>query len=265
MTVRVCRVASIHRAVRRAPSLRPLAVAVACASVICAAVILAMTVSQTDTVEAASSLVVAQTEPAPAPAPTPLPELPSLSTESVALALALDAGLNAGDVDGVMNLFDDPAQVKIPPDLYTGANQIRNWVTYLAANHFASEPGLRYVGQDSITWPAEVRSDQLVRFGLSSVHGEATLQFNGTKITSYTFVLTRESAAALRAAQIAAANVLQDPLIVGADDANVYGGSDVFRAPDGTIISYRDLVAAEPGSGPYLDLGGQPVILRTGI
>jgi hypothetical protein len=261
MTVQVCRVASIHRAVRRAWSPRPLAVAVACASVICAAGVLGTTVSETDTAQAAAPLVVAQTEPAP----TPLPELPSLSTEPVALALALDAGLNAGDVDGVMNLFDDPAQVKIPPDLYTGANQIRNWVAYLAANHFASEPGLRYVGQDTITWPAEVRSDQLVRFGLSSVHGEATLQFNGTKITAYTFVLTRESAAALRAAQIAASNVLQDPLIVGADDANVYGGTDVFRAPDGTIISYRDLVAAEPGSGPYLDLGGQPVILRTGL
>jgi hypothetical protein len=261
MTVQVCRVASIHRAVRRAWSPRPLAVAVACASVICAAGVLGTTVSETDTAQAAAPLVVAQTEPAP----TPLPELPSLSTEPVALALALDAGLNAGDVDGVMNLFDDPAQVKIPPDLYTGANQIRNWVAYLAANHFASEPGLRYVGQDTITWPAEVRSDQLVRFGLSSVHGEATLQFNGTKITAYTFVLTRESAAALRAAQIAASNVLQDPLIVGADDANMYGGTDVFRAPDGTIISYRDLVAAEPGSGPYLDLGGQPVILRTGL
>jgi hypothetical protein len=261
MTVQVCRVASIHRAVRRAWSPRPLAVAVACASVICAAGVLGTTVSETDTAQAAAPLVVAQTEPAP----TPLPELPSLSTEPVALALALDAGLNAGDVDGVMNLFDDPAQVKIPPDLYTGANQIRNWVAYLAANHFASEPGLRYVGQDTITWPAEVRSDQLVRFGLASVHGEATLTVRAGKIGAYTFVLNRESAAQLRAAQIAAADILQDPLVVGADQANVYGLDDVFRGPDGVVISYRDLVGAEPGSGPFVDLGGEPVVVRSGI
>jgi hypothetical protein len=210
-------------------------------------------------------LAVFQPDSVPTPALTPVPDLPSLSTESVALALALDAALNAGDVETTMSLFDDAAQVKIPPDLYTGSNRIRNWATYLAANHFASEPGLRHVGHDTITWPAEVRSDQLMRFGLSSLRGEAILQVSGTKITAYTFVLTRDSASQLRAAQIAASDVLQDPLVVGADFANVYGASDVFRAPDGTLVSYRDLVAAEPGSGPFLDLGGQPVILRTGL
>ena len=79
------------------------------------------------------------------------------------------------------------------------------------------------------------------------------------KIDAYTFVLDRESASQLRTAQIAAADVLQDPLVVGAELANVYGLSDVFRAPDGTLVSYRDLVGAEPGSGPYFDLGGEPV------
>jgi hypothetical protein len=213
------------------------------------------------TVKAAAGPVLAQTDTTASPAP----ELPSLSAEPVALALALDAALNAGDVDAAMNLFDDAALVKIPPDLYTGASQIRNWVSYLAANHFASEPGLRHLGHDTITWPAEVRSDQLMRFGISSLHGEATLSIAGDKITNYTFVLTRDSASQLRSAQIAASDVLQDPLVVGADFANVYGFTDVFRAMDGTLISYRDLVGAEPGSGPYYDLGGQPVVLRTGI
>ena len=78
-------------------------------------------------------------------------------------------------------------------------------------------------------------------------------------------MLTREAAGLLRAAQIAASDVLQDPLVVGADLANVYGPNDVFRGTDGTLVSYRDLIGAEPGSGPYFDLGGEPVVLRTGL
>jgi hypothetical protein len=197
--------------------------------------------------------------------PTPVPDLPSLRAEPVAMALALDAALNAGDVEAVLDLFDDAAQVKIPPDLYIGSAQIRNWASYLAANHYASEPGLRHLSRDSITWPAEVRSDQLARFGLASLNGEATLTVRGGKIAAYTFVLTREAAGLLRAAQIAASDVLQDPLVVGADLANVYGPNDVFRGTDGTLVSYRDLIGAEPGSGPYFDLGGEPVVLRTGL
>jgi hypothetical protein len=201
----------------------------------------------------------------PGAIPTSVPDLPSLRAEPVAIALALDAALNAGDVEAVMELFDDAAQVKVPPDVYTGSSQIRNWASYLAANHFGSEPGLRHVSRDTITWPAEVRSDQLARFGLGSLHGEATLIVSGGKIAAYTFVLNRESAGQLRAAQIAASDVLQDPLVVGADFANVYGPEDVFRGADGTLVTYRDLVGAEPGSGPFFDLGGEPVVLRTGL
>ena len=218
-------------------------------------------------------LAAAEAEPVPAATvlgqtaadPTPVPDLPSLRAEPVAIALALDAAFNAGDVEAALGLFDDAAQVKVPPDVYIGAAQIRNWASYLVANHFASEPGLRHVSRDTAIWPAEVRSDQLVRFGLASLHGEATLTLSGDKIASYTFVLTRESAGQLRAAQLAASDVLQDPLVVGADFANVYGPNDVFRGTDGVLVSYRDLLGAEPGSGPYFDLGGEPVILRTGL
>jgi hypothetical protein len=52
---------------------------------------------------------------------------------------------------------------------------------------------------------------------------------------------------------------------VGIDSANVYGPSDVFRTADGQLLSYHDLVGAEPGSGPFYDLGGEPVTIRTGI
>jgi hypothetical protein len=209
-----------------------------------------------------ASAVVSQAETT---IPTPVTNLPSLSAEPVAIALALDAALNAGDVETVLSLFGDAAQVKIPPDIYKGTAQIRNWASYLVANHYASEPGLRHANRDTVTWPAEVRSDQLARFGLGSLYGEATVTFQDGKIAAYTFVLDRASTAQLRAAQIAASDVLQDPLVVGAEFANVYGPTDVFRDLDGTLLSYRDLVTAEPGSGPFFDLDGQPIVMRTGL
>jgi hypothetical protein len=191
--------------------------------------------------------------------------LPNGNAEQVELAVHFDALMNAGDVEGTLALFSPDAQVKVPPDLYSNPAQIRDWVSYLAANHYASEPGLRRLNGDTVTWSAQVRSDQLARFGLGAVAGDATLVVHEDHITSYTFVLTRDSASALRDAQLAASEVLQDPLIVGADSANVYGPKDVFRTADGTLVSYHDVIAAEPGSGPYYDIGGQPITIRTGI
>jgi len=143
-------------------------------------------------------------------------------------------------VEACLALFDPAAQVKVPPDTYRGAMQIRGWLSYLAANHFAAEPGLRHLAGNTVTWPAEVRSDQLARLGLSTAVGEATLVVHGGTISAHTFVLDRDS-------------------------ANIYGPSDVFRTADGQLVSYRDVVGAEPGAGPFFDLGGQPVTIRTGL
>ena len=102
-------------------------------------------------------------------------------------------------------------------------------------------------------------------WGAVLVAGEATLVVHSDKITAYTFVLDRASASRLRAAQLAASDVLQDSLVVGVDSANVYGPADVFRTADGQLVSYREVVGAEPGAGPFFDLGGQPVTIRTGL
>ncbi len=143
--------------------------------------------------------------------------------------------------------------------------QIRNWVTYLADNHFAIEPGFRNVVGERASWPAEVRSDYLDRIGLPSLVGTANLTVHNGLIQSYTFVLTEESAHRHRAAQLAASEVLQDPIIVGQDAANVYGFNDVFRDGAGKLVSYRDVLTSEPGSDQFYDLGGEPIIIRTGI
>jgi hypothetical protein len=181
------------------------------------------------------------------------------------MAVQFEAALNRGDVEAGLAMFADQAEVKIPPDVYVGEAQIRGWLEYLAANQFAAEPGFRRVTGDRIMWSLAIRSDYLSRIGLPSLDGTATLSARNGRITNYTFVLSRESAARHRAAQLAASQVLQDPVIVGLSSANIYGFSDVFRDSNGTLISYRDVLTSEPGTGPFFDLGGEPIIVRSGF
>jgi SnoaL-like domain len=190
---------------------------------------------------------------------------PDVSTALTLLAVQFESALNRGDVEAAMAMFEDQAEVKIPPDVYTGQAQIRGWLDYLVANHFAAEPGFRRASGDRVTWSLAVRSDYLSRLGLASLDGTATLVAHDGKIASYTFVLSRDSAARHRAAQLAASQVLQDPVIVGLTSANIYGFNDVFRDSRGTLISYRDVLTSEPGSGPFYDLGGEPIIVRSGF
>jgi hypothetical protein len=197
--------------------------------------------------------------------PTAEQRLPGPASETAILASRFEAAINAGDVEGVLALFDPNAEVKVPPDRYVGLTQIRNWITYLAANHFGIEPGFRNVVGERASWPAEVRSDYLDRIGLPSLLGTASLTLHNGLIQNYTFVLTEDSAHRHRAAQLAASDVLQDPVIVGQDAANVYGFTDVFRDEAGQLVSYRDVLTADPGSGPFYDLGGEPIIIRSGI
>jgi hypothetical protein len=77
--------------------------------------------------------------------------------------------------------------------------------------------------------------------------------------------LVRESAAQLRAAHLTAFEVLQDPLVVGVNSANVFSAAVVFRKIDGTLVSYREVVGAEPGYGPFYDPGGEPIVIRRGF
>lgn len=164
-----------------------------------------------------------------------------------------------------MALFAPDADVKVPPDHYVGLTQIRNWVTYLVGIHFAIEPGFRSVVGDKASWPAEVRSDYLVRIGLPSLSGTASMELADNVIHNYTFVLSEDSAHRHRAAQLAATEVLQDPIIVGQDAANVYSFNDVFHDASGKLVSYRDVLTAEPGSNTFFDLGGEPIVIRSGI
>jgi hypothetical protein len=230
------------------------------------------TIAATPVPLATSAATQAPVAPTQVPAPTLQPtataesiRAPESATPLTTLAVQFESALNRGDVDAALAMFADGAEVKIPPDVYTGEAQIKQWLQYLAANNFAAEPGFRRSTGDRVTWPLSVRSDYLSRLGLPSLDGAATLVAKDGKITSYTFVLSREAAARHRAAQLAASEVLQDPVIVGQTSANVYGFDDVFRDSTGKLVSYRDVLTSEPGSGPFFDLGGEPIIVRSGF
>jgi hypothetical protein len=181
------------------------------------------------------------------------------------LAAVFDALRNAGDVDGAMSLFAPEARVKIPPDLYSTPQQIRQWLKYLADNHFVVEPAAHQVVGNHATWAVEMTSDYLQLLNLGSLRGMATMDIDGVHIVAYTMVLDAASTHRLREAQLAALEVLQNPLIVGLDSANVYGPSDVFRDSAGNLLSFRDLITSEPGMGPFVDLWGEPILIRSGI
>jgi hypothetical protein len=230
------------------------------------------TAGSTATVGPTAAATVAPAPPAATPAPTavaPAPQEqvrgPDTPTATTLLAVQFEAALNRGDVATAMAMFDPAAEVKIPPDVYVGESQIRGWLEYLAANHFSAEPGFRRSESDRVTWSLEIRSDYLGRLGLPSLDGSATLVAKDGRIVNYTFVLSRESAARHRAAQLAASQVLQDPVIVGLSSANVYSFNDVFRDSTGRLISYQDVLTSEPGTGPFYDLGGEIIVVRSGF
>jgi len=224
----------------------------------------------------ATPLLSAAAAPGPTP-PTRIP--PSLATlaaqaepqpsgpatGTAALAGRLEAALNGGQVDTALALFSDTAEVKIPPDRYVGPSQIGGWLGYLASIHFLIEPGFRRVVGERASWSAEIRSDYLDHIGLPALDGTASVLVQDGRIQNYTFFLSEDSAHRHRAAQLAASQVLQDPVIVGQDAANVYGFDDVFRDSSGQLVSYRDVLTADPGSGPFYDLGGESIVIRSGF
>ena len=198
------------------------------------------------------------------PVASPQVDSPVEATETSAIATRFEAELNAGQVDQALALFADGADVKVPPDHYVGPTQIGNWLNYLAGIHFEIEPGFRRVVGSKASWPAEIRSDYLDHIGLPSLDGEASLVVENGRITNYTFYLTEDSALRHRDAVLAASQVEQDPLIVGQDEANVYGFNDVFFDPENNMVSYRDVLTADVGAGPFHDLGGQPIVIHSG-
>ena len=129
---------------------------------------------------------------------------------------------------------------------------------------FAGEPGAHRITGKRATWDVAVASDYVQALNLGSLRGTALLSNSGVSIISY-MLLLNDSTHRLREAQLASLDVMQNPIIVGQDAANVYTLNDVFQDAAGNLISFREVIAADPGSGPHVDLGGELVVVRRGI
>ena len=191
--------------------------------------------------------------------------LASRDDSANALATSFGIDLNEGKADAALSLFAQNAVVNIPPARYVGLTQIGGWLRYLAGSHFMGEPGLRQSLRGDVRWSLEVHSDPLTRIGIDALDGEATIRIAGGQIASYAFVLSPSSAARLKQAMLESAQIEQDPILVGVENANVYGRTDVFRDDQGRLLSYAELVAADWNGGPFRDLGGQIVAIRAGF
>jgi len=120
---------------------------------------------------------------------------------------ALHAAINAPEVDAAANIFAEDAVVIVPrvgglPQIYVGREQIRWWLSNLAAQHarfeVASAPR---VDGHQVRWSDAFSVDAFTQLGLSSVEVDADAVLTSDRhIASLTLVLTPEAARNLAAA-----------------------------------------------------------------
>jgi hypothetical protein len=102
-------------------------------------------------------------------------EDPALTTLICALCLALQTAINAGDVDGAQSYFADNAVVIQPriggmPEVYVGRDQIRWWLTAMAAQHadFEMLDNPRQI-DTGVQWASTMRIDAYRQLGINAL------------------------------------------------------------------------------------------------
>ena len=129
-------------------------------------------------------------------------------TDPAAVLSALADALNAGDVDGMMELVADDAVLTFVPDLtgggpISGKEQIRAWYESLVATNTRVEPSNLQTAGDKVTWSNKVWTDDFRALGIAPVEFTAEGTVQGGKIKSYTEKMTAESLAKFQAAMAA--------------------------------------------------------------
>lgn len=129
-------------------------------------------------------------------------------TDPAAVLSALADALNAGDVDGMMELVADDAVLTFVPDLtgagpISGREQIRAWYESLVATNTRVEPSNLQTAGDKVTWSNKVWTDDFRALGIAPVEFTAEGIVQGGKIKSYTETMTTESLAKFQTAMAA--------------------------------------------------------------
>ncbi len=129
---------------------------------------------------------------------------PGMTPEMV--VQAFEAAWNAGDIDRILQFFNDTAVVRFmypppypEPDTYTGKDEIRRMLEgYLSGDFHMQSSDSRFIGHQ-MTWQFRMASDRFRSLGVDEATGSAGAVLDGGKISHFTVSFSEDTTAALEA------------------------------------------------------------------
>jgi hypothetical protein len=122
------------------------------------------------------------------------------SSDPGAVATALIAAENAGDVDRAVSLFHDDAVVNDANGQRVGKEAIREWQVGLAANHFTADIQQPRVEGDTATFDGTLVFDPFTKLGIDQLDCNWVLKVEDGRVRTFTFTFTPDSRARLQEA-----------------------------------------------------------------
>ena len=120
------------------------------------------------------------------------------TTDPAAVATALIAAENAGDVEGAVALFHPDAVVNDANGQRVGVEAIREWQVGLAANHFRADIQPPRVTGQTATFDGSLAFDPFRNLGIDSLDATWVLDVEDGRVRTFTFTFTPESGARLQ-------------------------------------------------------------------
>lgn len=127
-------------------------------------------------------------------------------TDPVAVVEGQAVAINAGDVEAAMGYYADDAVITVaypppaPPDVYTGADEVRAWFEELVAMNFELDATILQVDGNTVTTNEKTYSDFSRDLGIAPLEGITKYNIQNGKIKGFTWTMSDESWAKLQAA-----------------------------------------------------------------
>jgi hypothetical protein len=119
--------------------------------------------------------------------------VPDEQNDPGAVAAALIAAENAGDVEGALAIFHKDAAVYDATADFTGEAAIRDWQVGLAAGHFHADIAPPVVDGDEATFTGSCQFDPFRRLGIDSLDATWVLEVDDGKVRTFRFAFAADS------------------------------------------------------------------------
>lgn len=132
--------------------------------------------------------------------------LQAQETDPAAVVEGQAEAINAGDLEATMAYFSDDAVITLaypppaPPEVYSGAAEIRAWFEELWAMNFKLESTILQVEGNVVTADEKSYSDFSRELGIAPLEGITEYQVEAGQIAAFTWTMSDESWAKLQAA-----------------------------------------------------------------